>query len=225
MALVYRYDMYDRGPWLLLAVTGGGGAVGMSLVGALEASAIPLLPSLGGAGPALVGAVCEEAAKLLVVGAVAVSARRVFNDPMDGLIYGSVAGLGMAVEESVAVLAANPSGSWLPPGELVRLSGHLVMGGIGGFGLGLIPGGRSHWASTLACCWSAAVLLHFGWDWISLQPHAVGSVSLESVLAAALMVSGLLLYGALVAAASARSRHQFAPSSRASLWGWPFRRP
>jgi RsiW-degrading membrane proteinase PrsW (M82 family) len=223
VALVYRYDMYDREPAALLALTGVGGAAAMALLEAVEAALIPLLPPLGGAGPAAVAAVCEETAKLLVVAAIAVLARRHFNDPMDGVIYGSVAGLGAAVEESVAFLGDGTSGAWLPPGEIVRLLGHLVMGGIGCFGLGLVAGRRRGWPLALFGCWSAAVLLHFAWDWISLRPHALGAVSLPSVLAATLMVSGLLLYGALVASASARSRREFAPSSNGGLWGWPFR--
>ena len=55
---------------------------------------------------AAVIALIEEGGKLLTVLFLAnVLLRRQFNDPMDGLIYGRLAGLGMAVNESMLYLS------------------------------------------------------------------------------------------------------------------------
>jgi len=218
-ALVYRYDLYDREPPAMLALTVGLGAGAMALAGRLEAASFARLETDSTATLALVGAGYEEALKLLVVALLALLARS-FNDPMDGLIYGSMSGLGMALEEGVAVLRAMPSGGgMLPPEELVRLCGHLVMGGIGGFGVGCLffrgwkgmPGATGSFLS--------AVLLHFGWDVAALRAEAgTGLGGRESLLGAALMLAGLLLYGRLVVIGSRWSQQVFAPGLPQRLW-------
>lgn len=220
-ALVYRYDLYDREPLPLLALAAGLGAGAMALAGWLEAAALRRLDAAAPAALALVGAGFEEGLKLTVVALMAVLARRAFNDPMDGLIYGSMAGLGMALEEGVAVLRASPeSGAMLPPEELVRLCGHLVMGGIGGFGVGCIVLRAKSWPLAVAASFLAATLLHFGWDLAALQAEgAIGRR--EAVLGAALMLAGLLLFGRLVALGSRWSQRLFAPGRPRRLWGWP----
>lgn len=132
-ALVYRYDLYDREPWPLLGVAAGLGALGMALAGVVERAAFAALPALaaGAAAPALTAAVLEELVKLGSVLLVARVARARFNDAMDGLIYGSLAGVGMALEESLAWLRLAQAGAGVLPGaEVVRLVGQLVMGGL-----------------------------------------------------------------------------------------------
>jgi RsiW-degrading membrane proteinase PrsW (M82 family) len=103
-ALVYRYDLYDREPIPAAALAVGLGAITMALADPLERLIFAYLRTESAAALAAVAALVEEGFKLLVVVVFAVFARRVFNDPMDGLIYGSLAGLGAALEEGVAVL-------------------------------------------------------------------------------------------------------------------------
>lgn len=223
--LVYRYDMYDREPRGLLALAVVLGIGAMAGAGFLEewtlsGERITREPAIAAA-----AALEEEALKLLVVGVIALLFRRDFNDPMDGLIYGSMSGLGMALEESSHLLrTAHAAGPLPPPTELVRLCGHLVMGGISGFPLGLARVGHPRWPWALAGCALAATGLHFGWDWLSLSAPSSGELRPgQAALASLLMLAGMGLYGALVDFASHRSHDLFAPGQPDRLWGWPFR--
>jgi len=223
-ALVVRYDMYDREPPALLALAMGLGAGAMAAAGLLEEWTLGGQRITGEAGIAAVAAVEEESLKLLVVGVIALLFRRTFNDPMDGIIYGSMSGAGMALEESLHVLGASQAQGSLPPVELVRLCGHLVMGGISGFPLGLARLRHPAWPGALAGCVLCATGLHFGWDWIALTAPASGQLSPgQAALGVALMLAGLCLYGTLVALSSRWSHDLFAPWRPARLWGWPFR--
>lgn len=228
IALVYRYDLYDREPPVLLSFAVGLAALLMFLAGTIESWALGALGVSSPPAIAWIAAVTEETLKLIAVLTVAGTARREFNDPMDGLIYGSMAGLGMALEESVAYLRAGmtaPGPQVLPPGEVVRLCGHLVMGGIGGFGVGMAALRKRGWPAALCGGWLAAIGLHFGWDWIALRAEsASGFAPVHAASAALLMLAGFLLYGALVSLASRWSHDLFAPDLPARLWGWPFNR-
>ena len=102
--VVYRYDLYDREPWWLLGACSALAAGAMTTAGRLESLVFRNWPAPGDAATALMAAAVEELAKLGVVAAIALVDRRDFNDPLDGLVYGSMAGLGAAVEESVAFL-------------------------------------------------------------------------------------------------------------------------
>ena len=223
--LVYRYDLYDREPILLLALAVGMGAAAMTLAGRLETAAFKRLATDGPGILAGVGASLEEVVKLFVVGLLAVVARRWFNDPMDGLIYGSMAGLGAAVEEAISVLRLLPNASAALAGEeLVRLSGHLVMGGIGGFGVGCFVFRWKRWPLAVIASYLAAVLLHFGWDLAALRADSGATLgSREALLGAALMLAGLLLYGRLVVLGERWSQRVFAPDQPpAKVWRWPW---
>jgi hypothetical protein len=55
-------------------------------------------------------------------------------------------------------------------------------------------------------------------------PSGLGPTTGHAVAGVLLMVGNIALYGRLVVLASARSRRQFAPTSRRGLWGWPFDR-
>ncbi len=223
-SLVYRYDLYEHEPIPLLGVAIALGAGAMWLAGLVEDRALrawqpdPL-------GIAAVASGAEELMKLLVVIAVSILARREFDDPMDGIVYGSMAGLGAALEESVFYQRGALSlHTLVPAAELVRLWAHVVLGGIVGFALGFwreTPG-RSALAALGGL--ALAVSLHFGWDAIVLTaPGGVALGAARTVAGLVLMIGSLALYGRLVVMASARSRRQFAPRSALRLWGWPFR--
>lgn len=221
--LVYRYDLYNREPWYMLALAAGLGAATMRLVGGVELLTLGFAE--GALAQAAVAAIEEELARVAVVGAIAAVFPRQFDDPMDGIIYGSIVGLGMGLEESFYLLhlLGEPQSATFPV-ELVRLCGHLVMGGIGGFGIGLarmlVPG----WPRALGISLAFAVALHFSWDFVALGSPELGAVPLGlSLVMAAIILAGILVYGALVLLGSRLSRDVFDPSSRRSLWGWPFR--
>jgi RsiW-degrading membrane proteinase PrsW (M82 family) len=223
LLLVYRYDLYNREPWAMLLLAVALGAVTMRVVEVVETFAIAY--SEGPFGLAAIAALVEELARLAVVGAIAVAFPRQFDDPMDGIVYGAIVGLGMAVEESLAHIGPGHESLWGLPVELVRLLGHLVMGGIGGFGVGIARARLAGWPRALGRSFAAAVLLHFLWDWVALS--SAGGASLSPMLTFAgvvIMTGGMLLFGVRVELASRLSREQFDPGSTRTLWGWPFAR-
>lgn len=229
-AMVYRYDLYDREPWPLVL---GATILGMGAMwlagevqvfwlerGGVEAIVNPVVVSV-------LAGTHEELAKWAVVLSIALVFRRRFNDPMDGIVYGSFAGLGAAIDESLALLAGLPGNSTLPATEPVRLLGHLVMGGIGGFGLGVLAvcGSWASWRVWTAAVGSllAAMTLHFIWDMIAVPANDSGKMTRgQTAGAIAVMLSGLVAYGGCVLTASAWSRQMLSPGNPRRLVGWPF---
>src|SRR5262245_47099094 len=222
--VVYRHDLYEREPLPFLALTVAVGMAAMWFAGWVEDWTLGIAKLSSAHAISAVAASEEETLKLLTVLVVALLTRRAPNDPMDGIVYGSMAGLGMAVEESVYYLRQFPPGNVLPPSELVRICGHLVMGGISGFAIWPFMMRRKRWPRILASCFLAATTLHFGWDWIVLASAGTAMGTLEIWSGATLMLAGLLLYGVLTAMASEQSRLLYAPTSRRQIWGWPFNR-
>ena len=151
---------------LLLAIAFG--ALGMWAAGRVQINSIV---AINGAGHlvenwmlALLAGVTEETGKLAAVVAIALVAQRHFDEPLDGLIYGSFAGLGAALEESAAHHRLAPPGATLPAQEPVRLAGHLIMGGICGYGLGLVVMRSPRTLLAVAASYGAAAGLHTLWD-------------------------------------------------------------
>ena len=208
--VVYRYDLYDREPWWLLGVCAALAAGAMTTAGRLESLLFRSWTAPGDAATALLAAAVEELAKLGVVAAIAFVDRRDFNDPLDGLVYGSMAGLGAAVEESAAFLrGASHAPTLLPGSEVVRIAGHLVMGGIGAFGLGPLRLGRRRAWAWLVFGLAAAIALHFLWDWMSLRSVTPRSTA-ATLRAAGLMLVGLALWRRLVTLGLSWSQAVFA---------------
>ena len=66
----------------------------------------------------------------------------------------------------------------------------------------------------------------FLWDVSALAQDLSGGMAVWPALAGSMvMLAGMIVYGALVATGVKWSRRVFAPHSRKSLWGWPFKRP
>jgi RsiW-degrading membrane proteinase PrsW (M82 family) len=202
---VTRYDLYVREPWYMLLGAVAMGAVAMLSAYGFEVAIIraagrmgrPIdLPTL-----AAVAGVTEELAKFMTVIVIAIFAKRHFGEPMDGLVYGSFVGLGAAIEESVWLLRQLPETAYLPPQEPVRLVGHLVMGGIGGFGLGLAAA-RSRWAApAVVLTLGAAIILHTAWDIVAFQntgQKPAGITTWRGGLPVVLMLVGMITYRRLV---------------------------
>lgn len=222
--LVYRYDMYEREPWymVLFAVALGMGA--MYVIGYVEEFTLRLVggsPSY--AVEAMIPATHEEGIRLLVVAGLALFLPSQFNDPMDGIIYGSLVGLGMAIDESLFYLSRMGATEALPRTEIVRILGHVVMGGINGFGLGMFRVRMKGWCPALLGCFGVAVGLHFCWDYIAFKTNAMGeSPPPYTIATITVMMGGMLFFGFLVMMASEWSRRMFAPEQEHRLWGWPF---
>jgi RsiW-degrading membrane proteinase PrsW (M82 family) len=224
--LVYRYDLYEHEPVWLLGVAVALGALAMGQAGRLEAWILRGMPRADVLDVAAIAAVAEEILKLLVVVVVALLARREFDDPMDGVVYGSMAGLGAALEESVFYSGLFPDRpTSMPAAELVRLWAHVVLGGIVGFSVGFWRTRPGRAAAFAVVGLAVACALHFGWDALVLSlPAGASPGALQTLAGLAIMLASLALYGRLVSIASARSRQQFAPGSLRGLWGWPFAR-
>ncbi len=203
--LVVRYDLHQREPLPLMLVAVALGAMGMHLAGRAQLAAIGWMHGhvITNTELAVLAGVSEEFAKFAVVVAMALSARRHFNEPIDGLVYGAFAGLGAALEESVAVLAMDGATGFLPAAEPVRLAGHLVMGGIGGFGVGFVV-----LRSRLAALWIGlsllgAVALHVLWDVVAFAAfdayRAGGGVrATHSAASIGLMLGGMGVFRGMV---------------------------
>ncbi len=223
---VCRYDLYHKPPRAMLLVAFAAGLAAMWLLGHVEDLAAAglgiTLHNLPG--QALVAATHEELAKLAIVVGLALACRRRFDGPLDGLVYGSFAGLGMAVEESLFYLSLSGKPGIEALGiEVVRLLLHVLLGGLSGFAVALAAARVKHWPYALAGWWTASATLHFLWDCCVGLPHAFGSSDMASRLGAiGLAALTMALFGAAVVAGSRRSREKFAPRSSRSLWAWPF---
>jgi hypothetical protein len=112
----------------------------------------------------------------------------------------------------------------LPGAEIVRLCGHLVLGGITGFAVRMARRRMRRWGLALVGCLAVSTSLQFIWDYLALDGMQRGSMlAWQTCAAIAVMTSGMLVYGALVVVAAKWSRIIFAPDSKRGLLGWPFR--
>ena len=137
---------------------------------------------------------------------IAVGFRRHFNDPLDGLVYGTLGGLGMAMEESLLYIGLSADKDALLLGaEVVRLFAHSLMGGLLGFAVGLTlrpprcprgsPQRRRKVVLPLTCV-AVALVVHFCWNYIAYRPHVAAAMRGVLML---LMLSLMIVWGATVA--------------------------
>lgn len=200
--MVCRYDLHDREPWYMALLAAALGAGAMHLAGRVQVGVLSAMGATAGAhwseSISIAAGISEETGKLGVVLFFALALPRAFNDPMDGIVYGSFAGLGAALEESAALLGLPGGWQMLPAPEVVRIAGHLVMGGIGGFGVGMLrPLRRPWWGAGLIGAFLGAVTLHVLWDLLAFSSDAP-TRGWRSVSAVGLMGGGLVAYWRLV---------------------------
>jgi RsiW-degrading membrane proteinase PrsW (M82 family) len=219
--MVLRYDLYDREPWHTLALVMLVGAALMWLAGKAQGALIRLAADhtpniVGNTLFATLAGTLEEIAKIASVLIVAFLFRRHFNDPIDGLIYGSFAGLGAAIEESIFHMGFESTTMILPGQEPIRLMGHLIMGGIGGFGLGFWFVRAPRWPLWTFGSLAAAILLHTLWDIVAFDAadHLAQYKSINTwhtAASIALMLAGMIAFRIMVVRGSAMSRSVFRP--------------
>jgi len=224
-AMVYRYDLYNKEPWylLLLAVvlgTATGYSSGLIEEWLIEAWDIPYDEPLGMAW--LAGTV-EELAKVLVVVAIAFAFRSEFDDPQDGQIYGAFAGLGAAIIESRFYITLENPGLATAGTEFARLLLHMLLGGIGGYGIGLTRFRVRGWRWKMPAAVIAAVVLHATWDWACGLPAQLGEITMTPrYIAVGLMLTTLLLFGTLTHVGTQHAATVLKPRRLLTLFGWPF---
>lgn len=205
---VYRYDLCAKEPLYMVMLAVGLGFAVMWMAGAAEDLVLVHL-SVGArylTAKAATVAVVETAARALMVLTIATLFRSRFNDPLDGLMYGTLGGLGMAVEESLLYLSFAPATPHTLGVEVVRLFAHSLMGGLVGFAIGQWARPQPHPSPKpilTGGCLAVAVLVHFSWDFIAYQGSRA---ALLRVLPMVLMLALMLVWGGLVAYASAQLR-------------------
>lgn len=209
---VYHQDPYDREPWysVLIAVAVGFGM--MWLLGFADDFAIRTLALSNTIFPkAATIALIEEGGKLITVLLLAlVILRRHFNDPMDGLIYGRLAGVGMAVQESLLYLSLSPPTLQTVGVEIVRLFAHSLMAGLVGFaiGIGARRDGRNQYHPRLIIlCLALSTTMHFGWNVVAYSRQ---TDLLARLLPMGMMLTMMLLWRWFCNIAKAKSRAMFA---------------
>lgn len=223
-AIVYRYDMHEREPWWMLALAVAGGALAMSVAFFLEnavllAAARSGLPYDHHVVHAFLAGTLEEAGKFAIPVAALLIFRKQFNDPMDGLIYGAMAGLGAALYESVWFMFHDPADPWLAmlhqrAQDAVRLLMHTCWGGIGGFALGMVVV-KKPCRAPLAKGLAGVMGLHLCWD---LFAGFVDEQTMVHRLFAALTLGATVVwFGYLTVIANRWSRQMHAPQSKQKL--------
>ena len=204
---IYRYDLCAREPWYMVALAVGLGFALMWMAGAAEDLALAELGGGAGLAPkAAVVATIETFARVVMVFTVATLFRPRFTDPLDGLMYGTLGGLGMAIKESLLYLSLAPATPNTLGAEVVRLFAHSLMGGLVGFSVGqwLRPNQRPAPRPVLTVgCLAVALLVHFSWDYIAYQASRAALLRLLPML---LMLSLMLVWGGLVAYATEQLR-------------------
>jgi len=222
-AMVYRYDMHEREPWWMLVGAALVGALGMFIAFKLEDVSYALLVKSAlnldeRFVMALSAGTIEEAAKLAAPVLVFFLARKHFNDPMDGLIYGSLAGLGAGLLESMwwQVFDRNADVFQQNGAALLRMFVHTIWGGISGYALGLIVM-KKPWRRELLRSVGLVMLIHIVWDYF------VGFVAEQNnwhrLVAALLLGGSICWYGLLVVKTNAWSRAMHAPTTKKRLVG------
>lgn len=228
LLLLNRYDMYDREPWYLLLLTLILGGLSAWTIGFVEDAIINHFRiGQSMAGIAITAASCEEAVKLLTVVLLAACFRKHFNDPMDGIVYGAVAGLGFALEESRFYLTLSqstfpkPSTLQLFGQETIRLILHFITGGLDGFGIGLWWAQIKQWKVILPTWVMASFGIHMLWDYACGLP--TGDGVFQRGIAVMLMLAGLLLFAMAVVVGNRWSRNFHPPEDESQrLVRWPF---
>jgi RsiW-degrading membrane proteinase PrsW (M82 family) len=206
-AFIYRYDLATREPWPMVVLAVGLGFTVMWMAGTAEDWLFTWMGvmRIGAATKAAIVTSCETVARVVMVVTVATCFRKRFTDPLDGLMYGTLGGLGMAIEESLLYLSFAPATAHTLGAEVVRLFAHSLMGGLVGFtiGHGVRPQHPRPRPFLTVGCLAVAILVHFSWDYIAYQTDRA---ALLRVLPMLLMLALMMVWGGLVAYASEQMR-------------------
>lgn len=206
--LIYRYDLYDREPLGMVLLALALGFLFMRGAGVVEDFLLARFHPTP-AFKAVLVALIEDGAKLLAVLAIALVMSRWFNDPLDGVIYGSLIGLGAGIDESAMYLSFAAASVQSVMAQLPRLVAHALMGGVVGFavGIGARPHRRLRWQPLMiGAGLLVSMLIHFCWDWIA---YRAGNRGWAHGAVMGLMLALMLTWGVLLARGTSLSRRVF----------------
>jgi RsiW-degrading membrane proteinase PrsW (M82 family) len=180
VALIWWIDRYDREPLHLVAMTFLWGASAAPL---MAVTVLPILerslrgleesPSMAWIGAGILTPLVEEFAKAVGVLLVVFFSNK-FDNPTDGVVYGTAAGLGFAVTENVLYGISAGSQMFNVVGILILVGGRtLLSAGVhaissatfGGFvGHAVLAGRRMAQAAWTIIGFVAAAILHGSWN-------------------------------------------------------------
>ena len=225
--LTLRYDRFGQEPWYLLTLTLLLGIASAWFVGRAEDVVLEGVSHAHFALHAATAAFLEEFVKLAAVVSIAVVFSKHFDDPIDGLVYGSYFGIGCALFEMATYYPGweqlqGPAAIQFLGREVIRLTLHWLTGGLVGFGVGMTRLALPKAKRMLIGWSSSAVGIHFCWDFFCGLPSQSGSGWVtQRAIAVGLMLAAIALYGWAVCIGEQHARHMYGAVKK-QLWGWPF---
>jgi len=183
VASVWWFDRYDREPLHLVAGVFLWGALAAPVLAVFGCSAlgagfdINSTAMVGWLGPSL-----EEAAKAMGVILVVVMSKE-FDNPTDGLVYGTASGLGFAATENLVYAVAGANGPALQDGLMLVLIRTAMAAGIhavssatfgGCLGFAYLSRNRTQRAIWALIGLIGAAAIHSGWNLMLLRLGSVG---------------------------------------------------
>jgi len=207
---VYTRDRYEREPRRLIVKTFLLGAVLVVPVIVAELLGSLFLPP--SADPValllhflLVVALVEESSKYVAV-RISVYGSREFNEPMDGLVYGAIAGLGFAAPENLLYVLSRGAALGVIR-AILSVPGHALWGSLIGYYLALQKFTGARRAGLVGL--SVAVTLHTIFDYGLVEAAPL----LGIVLASGVVVAGWIIFFRFTKTAHAAS--PFRPEAHA----------
>lgn len=199
---MYSRDKYEHEPRRLILKTFFAGAVLVVPVIIAELVGTLILPPSDNLLTLflhflIVVAFVEESSKYVAVRVSAYGSRE-FNEPMDGLVYGAIAGLGFAAPENLMYVLSRGVALGIIRAVL-SVPGHALWGAIIGYYLARQKLQSEHGAGLKGLCF--AIVLHtlFDYGLVSLNPL------LGITIAAVLILASWLLYFRFTKVATAAS--------------------
>ncbi|HYU18295.1 MAG TPA: PrsW family intramembrane metalloprotease [Chloroflexota bacterium] len=211
--LVLQLDRYEREPWLVLAVAFLWGALVAPFVSAILDDLIgdaiaPIVGKVIGdvVTVSAVAPVVEETSKGLAVFLLFWILRSEFDDVLDGIVYGSLVGIGFAMTENVLYFGQiYQQGGVVGLGVLFYIRvilggfGHSLYTGTVGAALGFARETDNRYLATVVplAGYGLAILQHGAWNFIagSLVPAAFTSLNPLVLLLFVLPLESLFLTG------------------------------
>jgi RsiW-degrading membrane proteinase PrsW (M82 family) len=154
-------------------------------------------------------AIPEEVIKISIIALIA-RRRRDFDEPMDGVVYGTAVGLGFAALENILYVVGAWGGVAVMRG-ILSVPFHGALGAIAGayiarahFGaLGMHHSGRWRRPRLLVLAWLVPIVLHTGFDapLFSLKHASAGTGAGVLAILAMLLIVAVVGFGAIIFAA------------------------
>jgi RsiW-degrading membrane proteinase PrsW (M82 family) len=183
---MYTRDRYEREPRRLIVKTFVLGAVLVVPVIFAEVIGSLILPS--SPDPLVlflhflvVVAFVEESSKYLAV-RLSVYNSREFNEPMDGLVYGAIAGLGFAAPENLLYVLSRGAVLGIVR-AILSVPGHALWGSIIGYYLARHKLKTGRGSSLVGLC--LATILHTAFDYALVATQALIAILIAGIIVAA----------------------------------------